>query len=191
MKIGDRVKVLYRKTWKLGWILDINTDSTIYNVGFGETLSCYKEKEFERHDVKSYKKQSDDEHNSIIERDIPIGLSLANAALSDLLPGEKVVLKDGILYGYYDAVSISPTQYDQPTISGLIERTGWEVERLHFRPSTRWEPEDCDLSTVGTFPIIEQAVSTMIETIFKLKCNDYWTGKGEEAQAKAWAENEM
>ena len=191
MKIGDKVKVLYRKTWELGWILDI-TDSK-YKVGFGE-FSSYKEREFERHDIKSYKKQSDDEHNSIIERDMPVGLALANEALSDLLPGEKVVLKDGILYGYYDAVSITPTQYDQPTISGLIERTGWEVERLHVCPSTQWEPENCDLSTVGTFPTIEQAVSTMIETIFKLKCSDYWTRKGEEAWAEAeneWAENEM
>ena len=188
MKIGDKVKVLYRKTWELGWILDI-TDSK-YKVGFGE-FSSYKEREFERHDIKSYKKQSDDEHNGIIERDIPIGLALANEALAELLPGEKVLLKDGILYGYYDAVTISPTQYDQPKIGGLIERTGWEVTTWDVQPSTRWHPEEYIDSPVGTFPTIQEAVQSMIETIFKLKCNDYWTGKGEEAQAKAWAENEM
>ncbi len=167
MNIGDKVRVLDRKTWKL------------------------KERELDRDQIESYKKQSDNEHNSIIERDIPIGLSLANAALADLLPGEKVVLKDGILYGYYDAVSISPTQYHEQTIRSFIERTGWEVTTWHVQPSTRWHPEECWDSPVGTFPTIERAVESMIETIFKLKCSDYWTGKGEEAQAKAWAENEM
>lgn len=204
MKIGDTVKVLSRKAnppgqdvWSRGKVLGVRTidppvSTTLYNIGFGE-FSSYEEREFERHEIKSYQEQSDADYNDSIERDIPIGLALANAALAELLPGEVVVFKDadGELSAYHGGVTISPTQYDQPKIGGLIERTGWEVTTWDVQPSTRWHPEEYIDSPVGTFPTIQQAVQSMIETIFKLKAKDYWNAKADAAQAEAWEAGEL
>lgn len=181
MNVGDKVKVFIGKeTWVSGTVVGIRTidppvSVTVYNVGYGE-FSLYKEKEFEIHHIKRYQEQSDAEYNADIERDIPIGLALAKEALSKLLPDEVVALKDcdGVLSGYHGCVTISPIQYDQQRIGGLVERTGWEVSTWNVEPQTRWHPEDCFDVSVGKFPSIQLAVKSMIETIFKLKANDYW-----------------
>jgi hypothetical protein len=204
MKIGDTVKVLSRKSqvpeadlWQRGKVLSVReidppVSTTVYKIGFGE-FSSYEEREFERHEIKSYQEQSDEDYNANVERDIPIGLALANAALAELLPGEVVVFKDadGELSAYHGGVTISPTQYDQPKIGGLIERTGWEVTTWDVQPSTRWHPEEYIDSPVGTFPTIQRAVQALIETIFKLKAKDYWTAKADAAQAEAWEAGEF
>jgi hypothetical protein len=204
MKIGDTVKVLSRKAlppgqdiWSRGKVLSVReieppVSTTVYKIGFGE-FSSYEEREFERHEIKSYQEQSDEDYNANVERDIPIGLALANEALAELLPGEVVVFNDadGELSAYHGGVTISPTQYDQPKIGGLIERTGWEVTTWDVQPSTRWHPEECTDSPVGTFPTIQRAVQALIETIFKLKAKDYWNAKADAAQAEAWAAGEM
>jgi hypothetical protein len=202
MKIGDTVKVLSRKAlppgqdvWSRGKVLGVRSSSgsrMVYNIGFGE-FSSYEEREFERHDIKSYQEQSDADYNDNIERDMPIGLALANAALAELLPGEVVVFKDadGELSGYHGGVTISPTQYDQPKIGGLIERTGYEVKVWNYVHATRHQPEEYIDLPVGTFPTIQRAVQALIETIFKLKAKDYWNAKAELAWAEAWEAGEM
>lgn len=197
MNIGDTVKVPASGGSEIlvrGKVLDIRTeeDKTLYKVGFGE-YSSYREQEFERAEIKSYREQSDAEYNANIDRDIPIGLNLANEALASLLPGEVVVFKDvdGELSGYHGMVTISPTQYDQPRIGGLIEQTGWDVITWTVEPATRWHPEEFIDSPVGTFPTIQRAVEAMVETIFKLKAQGYWNAKADAAQAEAWAAGEM
>jgi hypothetical protein len=197
MNIGDSVKVPASGGSEIlirGKVLDIRTeeDKTLYKVGFGE-YSSYREQEFERAEIKSYREQSDAEYNANIDRDIPIGLKLANEALAELLPGEVVVFKDvdGELSGYHGMVTISPTQYDQPKIGGLIEQTGWDVITWDVEPATRWHPEEFIDSPVGTFPTIQRAVEAMVETIFKLKAKGYWDSKADAAQAEAWASGEM
>ena len=204
MKIGDEVKVLSRKArdwgqdiWSRGKVLGVRMNPfeprwSVYKIGFGE-FNSYQELEFERHEIKSYQEQSDADYNANIERDIPIGLALANAALAELLPGEEVVFKDadGELSAYHGGVTISPTKYDQPKIGGLIERTGWEVTTWDVQPSTREHPEEYIDAPVGTFPTIQRAVEHLVQTIFKLKSQDYWNSKADAAQAEAWEAGEM
>lgn len=203
MQIGDTVKVLSRKSippnqdiWSRGKVVAVSgvvgdRQSVKYKVGFGE-FSSYQEKEFERNDIKTYQELSDADYNAEIERNMPIGLALANEALAELLPGEVVVFKDadGELSGYGGAVTLSPTQYDQPKIGGLIERMGYEVTVWSYVHATRHQPEEFVDAPVGTFPTIQRAVEELVQTIFKLKSKDYWNAKGDAAQAEAW-ENDI
>jgi len=199
MKIGDTVKVLSRKSlppaqdlWQRGKVISVReiappVSTTVYKVGFGE-FSSYEEREFERHEIKSYQEQSDADFNANFERDMPIGLALANEALAELLPGEVVVYKDADneLSAYHGAVTIGPVQYDAPKIGGLIEKTGYEVIVWTTVPSTRWHPEEYVDAPVGTYPTIQQAVKELVQTVFRLKSQDYWQSKADAAQAESW-----
>lgn len=191
MNVGDSVKVKpypERDLWIRGKVLAKQTahpgdpvlEERVYKIGFGE-FSSYQEAVFERANIKSYVEQTDEQHIAEVNRDMPLGLALANEALAELLPGEVVVFKDADneLSGYGGAVTISPTQYDQPKIGGLIEKTGYDVIEWSVVPGNRWNPDETVDAPVGTFPTIQQAVDSMIQTIFKLKSRDFWTARTE------------
>ena len=191
MKTGDTVKVLTRKglppnvdVWERGKILDVRRgqlppgEPIRYLVGYRE-FSSYTENLFERNDLKTYVEQSEEAFTEKYQHEIPIGLNFANEALAALLPGELVIQDDNELWGYGRSVSLSPIQYDQPKIGGLIEKTGYEVTVWTHHHATRWEPEDSSDYQIGVYPTIHKAVEVMLETIFKLKSKDYFDNKAE------------
>ena len=191
MKTGDTVKVLTIKSlppnvdvWERGKILDIRRgqlppgEPIRYLVGYRE-FSSYTENLFERNDLKTYVEQSEEDFTRNYERDLPIGLALGNEALAHLMPGETIIQDGNMLFGYGKSVSLEPTQYDSPKIGGLIERTGYEVTVWTFHHATRWEPEDASDSQIGVYPTIQKAIEVMLETIFKLRSQDYFNNKAE------------
>lgn len=206
MKVGDTVKVLAirgnphtnppgQDVWIMGKVLGTRdiappVSITVYKVGFGE-FSSYQEKEFERHEMKLYQPQTDEQFQEDIDRDMPIGLALAKEAMASLKPGDAtpIVLKDGEL-SYHGIVTITPVQYDHPRIGGLIEKTGYEVITWECKHATRWHPEEYIDSPVGTFPTIGLAVKAMIEAIFKANSNAYWNSKADQAMAEALEQEE-
>jgi hypothetical protein len=197
MEKGEAVKVLVGENeWRRGTVLglrspDRKNEPTIIRVGVGEPhYFNYEEKDFTS-GVKRLQEQTDEAHVTNLERDLPIGLELAKEAAAVLLPGETITLKvsDQTISGYHGAVTIDPVQYEQETIGAFIERTGYQVTVWKQYPATRHQPEEYVDAPVGTYPNIGQAVQVFLETIFKLKAEDYWQHKADEAQAAAWEEN--
>jgi hypothetical protein len=204
MKVGSTVKVLARKAlppgvsvWVKGKVLGVRhidppVSTTVYKVGFGE-YSSYQEREFERQEIKTYQEQSDEEFNANVDRDMPIGLALAQEALAELLPSETVMYKDAdrTISGYHGTVTIDPVQYDAPRIGGEIEQTGYQVTVWKYIPATRHQPDEYVDSPVGTFPTIQRAVQEFVKTMFAVKSQDYWEHKEDEAKAAAWKAGEL
>jgi hypothetical protein len=88
-------------------------------------------------------------------------------ALPKLLPGEKIRVEDGIVYGAGDAVTIQEGEFERNTIAGPRKFPGWTVSVMHYIPSTQWEPADCDEREVGAYPSWTQAAEAFLMEIFK------------------------
>jgi hypothetical protein len=88
-------------------------------------------------------------------------------ALPKLLPGEKIRVEDGIVYGAGDSVTIQETKIERKTIVGPKKFPGWTVSTWHYIPSTQWEPADCDEHEVGSYPSWTQAAEAFLVEIFK------------------------
>lgn len=201
MKAGDTVKVRIRHgdkhSWRTGTVIGSReiappVSTTVWMIGHGEFTS-YRETEFESNDIKRFTPQTDEAHVANFERDLPLGLALAEEALAELLPNETVALKvsDQTISGYHGAVTIDPVQYDHETIGSFIERTGYQVTVWKHIPATRLQPDEYVDAPVGTYGTIGAAVQVFIRTIFKLKSEDYWNAKADAAAAEAWAAGEM
>jgi hypothetical protein len=200
MQAGDNVKVRIQNEgfanhrWVTGKVLGLRSperrgEPTIIKVGHGE-YSSYVEQEFPATDVKRYTPLADERHVANFERDLPIGLVLAQTAIADLLPGETVTLKvsDQSISGYHGAVTLDPVVFEQETIGGFIERTGYQVTVWKHIPASRVQPDEY-VAPVGTYPNIGVAVQEFINTIFKVKATDYWQAKADEAMAAQWEED--
>lgn len=197
MQAGDRVKVLVRENvWRKGTVICLKSpqrrnEPTIIKVGHGE-YSSYREQDFTS-GVKRLQEQSDEEHNENLTRDLPLGLAMVQEAIAALLPGEVVSYKeaDQSISGYHGAVTLDPVQYDVETIGSFIERTGYQVTVWVYSHATHWQPEEYSDALVGTYPTIGAAVKVFLETIFKLKNEDYWQAKGDQALAEEWARDQV
>jgi hypothetical protein len=190
MKTGDLVKAKVEGKWKSGKVLKASGDA--WKVGIGEPhYFNYEERDFLPGELKRHQPQTDEAHNANLERDLPIGLALAQEAFAALLPGEVVTFKDAdnTLSGYHGAVTIDPVQFDQETIGAFIERTGYQVTEWKYHHATRTQPEEYVDAPVGTFPTIGAAVQEFVKTVFALKSRDYWDHKADEAQAAQWEED--
>jgi len=93
-------------------------------------------------------------------------------ALPKLLPGEKIRVEDGIVYGGGDFVTIQETEIERKTIVGPKNFPGWTVSTWHYIPSTQWEPADCDEKEVGQYPSWTQAAEAFLVELFKDKIED-------------------
>jgi hypothetical protein len=91
------------------------------------------------------------------------------AALPKLLPGEKIRVENGIVYGGGDFVTIQETEIERPTIAGPRKFPGWSVSTWHYIPSTRWEPADVDEKEVGQYPSWTQAAEAFLVELFRDK----------------------
>lgn len=94
-----------------------------------------------------------------------------NEALPRLLPGETIEVRDGIVYGAGDAVTIQEAEVERKTIAGPKTFPGWSVSTWHYIPSTQWEPADCDEREVGSYPSWIQAAEAFLVEIFRDRIN--------------------
>ena len=182
IKVGETVKVKWNGEWKHGKVLEVL--DTNCKIGIGEPYN-YKMLEVFQYDLKRFQELPDAQHQADIDRDMPIGLALAQEAITTLLPGEDVSFKDSdnVISGYYGAVTIDPVVNEFPTIGGFIERTAYQVTMWKYYYGTRYQPEEYSDVAVGTYPTIQQAVQVFLKTIFELKSNDYWQSKSDQAMA--------
>jgi hypothetical protein len=96
-------------------------------------------------------------------------VSFLEKALPNLLPGEKIRVEDGIVYGAGDSVTIQETEIERNTIVGPKKFPGWTVSVIHYIPSTQWEPADCDEHEIGAYPSWFQAAEAFLVEIFRDK----------------------
>ena len=194
MKIGQSVKVnlggvdvkgnQIPEQWTRGAVINVFTDS--YKIGFGE-FSSYTEEYFPHDFVVRYTPLSEEAQRAIITRDLPIGLELANDLIKQFLPGRPECTIDGdSLVGYKGGITIDPVTSDQKTIGGLIEKLEWEVISWTWEGGGRWHPDEKVDSAVGTYRSIGEAVSAMIQSIFKMEIDGYLDAKAEQAMAEQW-----
>jgi hypothetical protein len=94
-------------------------------------------------------------------------VSFLERALPNLLPGEKIRVEDGIVYGAGDSVTIQEGEFERKTIAGPRKFPGWTVSVMHHIPSTQWEPADCDEHEVGAYPSWTQAAEAFLMEIFR------------------------
>jgi len=94
-------------------------------------------------------------------------VSFLEQALPKLLPGEKIRVEDGIVYGAGNYVTIQEGEVERETIVGTETFPGWSVSVMHYIPSTQWEPADCDEREVGAYPCWTQAAEAFLMEIFK------------------------
>jgi hypothetical protein len=95
-------------------------------------------------------------------------------ALSSLMPGQTVELKDNSLFGYYGSVSLDPSIVEVESIGLFKEMRGWSVNVYKYFNGSRLDPPDVDVVTVFSHINLNSAISEFIKKIFELANNDYW-----------------
>lgn len=109
-------------------------------------------------------------------------------ALKNLMPDEKIEVKDGIIYGYYGAISCEETICTGKRISGTFEYPGWSILLWHEIPSNQYEPADIDYKKVFEGNQINSLAARFVQTIFELKSNDYWQAISDQEWAESCGE---
>jgi hypothetical protein len=173
MKTGDKVKVLDNGEWKDGRLLN-KTETSWYVVGIGEPhYFNYKKVYVNASEVKQFVEASPAQHAN----ELPVLFQNVQETLASLLPDEKVEIKDGSVVGYHGAVTLDPAIIETQTIGRFVERAVWQVSIWKVHPATRHEPEDVSDCPVGKPTGIHGASQLFVETIFKLKLEDYLNNK--------------
>lgn len=177
------------KGWSKGKVLEVVNDGLFIAIGEPHQVG-YEKGWCHRGDVKRYEPVTEDKEaeNAALA---PTVLEFAQKALDDLLPGEVVELKEGIVSGYYGAVTLEPCVYEQETIGAVREIAGWSVTVWRHFPATRHSPEEMSDSPIGSFPNYAIAIQKFVATVFACKAEDYWQAKADAAMAESWAAGEM
>jgi len=204
LKAGCKVKVRVRdKDWRQGKLIKVlpqGLNEEKYLCGVGEPhYFNYEERPFDRFDVKQYVELPEEQALATHLQEAQLAFALVQEAVAKLMPDEKVELVQTnaasgnveiSIVGYYGGVTLDPVIYEQETIGQVVERAAWQVTTWHSYPDTRTEPGGVDDCPIGTPTNYAQAAVLFVETLFKLKANDYWQNKADEAAAQAWAEVE-
>jgi hypothetical protein len=192
VKTGDTVKVFVKRhrgargIWRTGTVVKTNKEKVTVKFDYA------KPQTFSSVNVRYYKPLSDDEAKVIADKEMPLALEVLQKALAALLPGQTPPeLKDGVIYGYNESISLEPCVYEQSTIRGFIDKAGYSVTMWTYNAGSQGEPPSTDDSLVGQFPTYGAAVQKFIETLFGMMQEDYWQSLGDAEMAKAWEEGEM
>jgi hypothetical protein len=183
MKIGDMCIVGGRK----GKVLGLGPNEV--KVGVGEPhYFNYHEKEFARHEVTRFVPADDAEVEKAHESQLKEIVAYLEKALDRVLPGEKFHVRDGVVWGACESVSIEPVVVETKRIGETREVAGWSVGIVTYSAGTRWEPPDCDVNEVGEFSSWRQAAGKFIESVFQLRLADTDQAIADDEYAKSFEE---
>ena len=98
-----------------------------------------------------------------------------NQALKALLPDEQPAkMIDNEIFLYHKSVSLTPVISEVAAINGIHEIVAYAVTAWKHHPGSWEEPPDVSDTEIGTYQSQSQAIQKAIETVFKLKQDDYW-----------------
>jgi hypothetical protein len=109
-------------------------------------------------------------------------------ALKNLMPDEKIDVKDGIIHGYHGAISCEETTCTGKRIGGTFEYPGWSIRLWCEIPSNQYEPADIDYQKVYQSNHVNSVAGHFVQKIFELKNNDYWQGVSDTEWAESCGE---
>lgn len=188
MKAGDLVKVKRGDHWRQAKLLPLPENAVGRHVQILEPgMVGFEQVLVDNHLVKRYQPLEEDWQPT--DQELMEVYTTAQKALFALLPGETIEVKDRSIVGYHGAVTLDPENVEQETIGAFIERKGWAVTVWKHESATRHHPEEIWDAPVGKYLNYGAAVQSFVETIFKLKSEDYWNAQADEAMAKEFQEN--
>ncbi len=185
-KNGDKVKVQLKINDEIRWVTKIfvgrTTDGSIGVITYEGSQREY----FPPSKVKAFVELSEDEHESAINKDIPLGLELIQKALHALMPGQVVERIDNEIFGYGKSLSLEPDIFEQQAIGRIHEIPGYRVTIWHETRATRMNPSEMVDESVGLYPTIESACRQFVNTLFSMSASDYWENQITEVNVEEW-----
>lgn len=188
MKENQIVKVKVDGIWRNGRVLD-GTRSDGVLVVINEDYAP-QELFVDRSLVKRWERVDENEQAIVALTDLEPALEMLNSALADLIPGEVATCKDGVISAYGGSVTMELCIYEISSIGAFREVVGWNVIGWEHIRATRWEPDDMLDSDLGHYRTYREAVHRMVDVIFKMKAEDYWRSKADNAYAESVLEEE-
>jgi hypothetical protein len=169
MKVGDEVICLpegrkYDYTGKIASFVDAATVQVEGPYGGSKCFPLRSCKLFFRIEDE----QLDKEHAEMFPRIV----EMARDLFEKFLPGKTFDAKDN-KYLWCEGVSLDPCVVHRKSISSVREIPGWSVSVWEVIPATRWEPENCDVHTIGEYNNFNQAVVEFVKTVFGQMLDDH------------------
>jgi hypothetical protein len=183
MENGCKVKLRVKDQWRHGTLL--NKDNLLCGLGEPHYFN-YEERHYDRSDIKEFVPLDEEVAEATHQKELQSAFVMAQEAFADLMPNEKVEIKDNCLSCM--GVTLDPVIHEKETIARFVEVAAWQVNIWKHHPATRWEPEDYSDCPVGSPTNYQCAVQLFVLTVFKLKADCYWDAKADEAFARSLAE---
>jgi len=164
MKTGDMCVL---SCGRKGHVLKVNPETVLVGVGEKHYFN-YREEEFPRHQIRQFVPLKDEEK----DEDLGKIVAFVEKVTDSLLPGEKITVQDGAIWGYYNSVSLEPAVVEVQSIARVTEVSGWTVTTWKQTSGSYWEPADVDDHTVGEFTNWKTAAAVFLKTIFDMRVDD-------------------
>lgn len=164
MKTGD---MCILSCGRKGHVLKVNPETVLVGVGEKHYFN-YHEKEFPQREVREFVPLKDEEKNEDLSKIVAFLDKIAGS----ILPGEKVAMRDGAIWGYHNSVSLEPAVVEVQSIARVTEVSGWTVTTWKQTCGSYWEPADVDDHTVGEFTTEYAAAAVFLKTIFDMRVDD-------------------
>lgn len=104
-------------------------------------------------------------------------------AMDEFFPDEKINIDENekIIYALQDQLSISGGIFEIESLTCFQDVAEWSVVAYKPIPATRYEPEDVDEVYLGHSMNNINAAKIFIDSIWNLKCENYWDNKSYES----------